>query len=121
MFGLRVATAGGGIQKNRSQSEMEIGDGDWLGLYFTLAARSVSAILHRAMKHRNLTHEMYTATAIDDVIERGGRPDWAALRDAAEADPAILRKIFRVCEAHVTDPHAQRHCLWMHYVTRRIA
>ena len=73
------------------------------------------------MKHRHLNHENYTAAAIDDIISRGGRSDWAGLRDAAAADPAIRQKILRVCTAHADDPHAQRYHLWKHHAGRRAA
>ncbi len=32
------------------------------------------------MQHRHLTHERYTLAAIDDIIARGKRRDWAELR-----------------------------------------
>ena len=37
------------------------------------------------MQHRHLTHEQYTLAAIDDIIARGKRRDWAELRQAALA------------------------------------
>ena len=73
------------------------------------------------MQHRHLNHETFTAAAIDDIIDRGGRSDWVELRQAATADPAILRKILKVCGAHERDPYAQRYHLWRHYAARRIA
>ncbi|MDD4735344.1 MAG: hypothetical protein PHP44_04475 [Kiritimatiellae bacterium] len=48
------------------------------------------------MKHRHLTDDAYTLAAIDDVIERGGRYDWAALRDCARADQGVLKNSPRV-------------------------
>ena len=59
--------------------------------------------------------------AIDDIIERGNRADWAALRDSAKTDPVILRKILRVCAAHTGDPYAQRYHLWRFYAERHVA
>jgi hypothetical protein len=41
------------------------------------------------MLHRHLTHQQLTLAAIDDVIARGKRQDWAALRRAALDDRAI--------------------------------
>jgi len=73
------------------------------------------------MEHRHLNHHDYTLAAIDDIISRGGRRDWAALRDAARADAAILCRILRVCAAHRGDPSAQRYRLWSHYAARRTA
>jgi hypothetical protein len=73
------------------------------------------------MQHRHLTTERLTTAAIDDIIERGGRGDWAELRDAAKADREILQAILRVCAAHAQDPHAQRYHLWRHYAAQRVA
>ena len=67
------------------------------------------------MKHRHLTHEQFTLAAIDDVIARGRRPDWAALRRALLADVAVRDKVLRVCAARVADPYAQRYHFWKHY------
>ena len=55
------------------------------------------------MLHRHLTHQQFTLAAIDDIIARGKRQDWAELRKAALADRTILEKILRVCQAHVAD------------------
>ena len=61
------------------------------------------------MWHRHLTHQQFTLAAIDDIIARGKRQDWAELRKAALADHSVLEKILRVCQAHVADPYAQRY------------
>jgi hypothetical protein len=58
------------------------------------------------MLHRYLAHQLCTLAAIDDVIARGKRQDWAALRRVALADRAVLEKVLRVCQAHVADPYA---------------
>ena len=68
------------------------------------------------MLHRHLTHQQFTLAAIDDVIARGKRPDWAAL-----ADRATLEKVLRVCQAHVADPYAQRYHFWKQYAERYLA
>ena len=73
------------------------------------------------MQHRHLTHEGYTSAAIDDIIGRGSRNDWAALRAVAVNDPVILKKILRVCEAHVNDPYEQRFYLWKYYAEHHLA
>jgi len=44
------------------------------------------------MWHRHLTHQQFTLAAIDDIIARGKRQDWAELRKAALADRAVLEK-----------------------------
>ncbi len=67
------------------------------------------------MLHRHLNHEGYTLAALDDVIERGKRADWAELRSVALADRAIMEKILRVAQAHACDPYAQRYHFWRRY------
>jgi hypothetical protein len=74
-----------------------------------------------AVLHRHLTHQEFTLAAIDDVISRGKRHDWAELRRAVLADPAVLEKTLRVCQAHVADPYAQRYHFWKQYAERRLA
>ena len=71
------------------------------------------------MQHRHLNHEGYSLAAIDDLIARGGRADWAELRRAVFESPTLLEKIRRVCSAHIQDPYAQRYHLWMHYANSR--
>lgn len=68
------------------------------------------------MLHRHLNHQRFTLAAIDDVISRGRWQDWADLRLAVLADRTLLEKVERVCHAHTSDPYAQRHHFWMHYV-----
>ena len=72
------------------------------------------------MEHRHLKHCDYTMAAIDDIIARGGRKDWVELRNAT-ADPDVVRKILHVCQAHTSDPYAQRYHLWRHYASRTAA
>ncbi|HMO25072.1 MAG TPA: hypothetical protein PKB10_02275 [Tepidisphaeraceae bacterium] len=71
------------------------------------------------MVHRHIQPGRLTLAAIDDIIARGKRADWAALRDQALADPAIFDDIQRICAAHLDDPYAQRYHLWNHYAQRR--
>lgn len=74
-----------------------------------------------AMLHRHLTHQDFTLAAIDDVIGRGKRQDWAELRRVALRDREILEKVLRVCGAHVQDPYAQRYYFWKSYAKRHLA
>jgi len=67
------------------------------------------------MQHRHLNHQQYTLAAIDDVISRGQWQDWADLRRAVLADPAIMDKVERVCRPYAADPYAQRYHFWRHY------
>lgn len=76
---------------------------------------------NHVMLHRHLTHQEFTLAAIDDVIGRGKRQDWADLRRAALADQVVLEKILRVCQAHVADPYAQRYHFWKQYAERYLA
>lgn len=73
------------------------------------------------MLHRHLNHQGFTLAAIDDVIGRGKRQDWADLRRAVLRDRALLGKVLRVCEAYVHDPYAQRYHFWKHYAERYLA
>ncbi len=73
------------------------------------------------MHHRHLTHQEFTLAAIDDVIARGKRRDWAELRQVALADQRVLEKIMRVCQAYVADPYAQRYRFWKYYAEQHLA
>ncbi|MBK8049529.1 MAG: hypothetical protein IPK16_21890 [Anaerolineales bacterium] len=70
------------------------------------------------MQHRHLTQQDLTLAAIDDIIGRGKRADWAVLRTALLADPSLSTKILRVCQAQIADPYAQRYHFWSHYAQR---
>lgn len=74
-----------------------------------------------AMLHRHLNHQDFTLAAIDDVIDRGRRQDWAELRRAALTDRDVMEKVRRVCDAHVQDPYAQRYHFWKGYADRHLA
>jgi hypothetical protein len=73
------------------------------------------------MLHRHLTHQEFTLAAIDDVISRGKRQDWALLRQAILEDQNLVEKVLRVCRAHISDPYAQRYHFWKIYVERQLA
>ena len=77
-------------------------------------------LYNRLMIHRHLTHQQFTLAAIDDVIARGKRADWAALRQAALADRVVMEKVLRVCLAHIADPYAQRYHFWKLYAERHL-
>jgi hypothetical protein len=72
------------------------------------------------MLHRHLNHSEFTLAAIDDVISRGKRRDWAELRRAALGHRSVLEKVMQVCLAHVDDPYAQRYHFWKHYAERHL-
>jgi len=73
------------------------------------------------MLHRHLNHERFTLAAIDDVISRGRRRDWAELRRAALSDRSVLEKVLQVCRAHTDDPYAQRYHFWTHHAESHLA
>lgn len=72
------------------------------------------------MLHRHLNHEEYTLAAIDDIIARGKRKDWAELRAIALGDRAVMEKIRRVAEAYAQDRYAQRQAFWRLYAERHL-
>jgi hypothetical protein len=79
-------------------------------------------ILHnRKMFHRHLNHSNYTLAAIDDIIARGTRGDWRALRDACRADIEVRAKIVRICANYSNDRFAQRQALWSLYAKQLTA
>lgn len=68
------------------------------------------------MEHRHIQSKPILSTAaIDDIIDRGGRADWAFLRDRSRKDVSVMEKIRRVCEVHCSDPHDQKYHLWRLY------
>jgi hypothetical protein len=73
------------------------------------------------MKHRHLDHQEFTLAAIDDLIGRGKRKDWAELRHAALNDPLVIEKVLHICQARTADPYAQRYHFWKQYVERNLA
>lgn len=70
------------------------------------------------MLHRHLTHQQFTLAAIDDVIARGKRQDWAELRRVALGDRTVMEKVLRICQARIHDPYAQRYHFWKQYAER---
>lgn len=73
------------------------------------------------MLHRHLNDQQYSLAAIDDVIARGKRSDWADLRRAVLNDRAVLQGVLRIARAHESDPLAQRYHFWRQYAERRSA
>ncbi len=73
-------------------------------------------VVQFTMLHRHLNHQRFTLAAIDDVISCGRWQDWADLRRAVLTDRALMDKVERVCRPYASDPYAQRHHFWMHYV-----
>lgn len=68
------------------------------------------------MEHRHIqSSSALSAAAVDDIIDRGGRADWAFLRDASRKDSSVMAKIRRVCAAHILDSQDQKYHLWSLY------
>ena len=72
------------------------------------------------MLHRHLNHQEYTLAALDDVIDRGKRADWAELRSVALRDRNLMEKILQVSLAHAHDPYAQRYHFWRQYAQQHL-
>jgi hypothetical protein len=73
------------------------------------------------MIHRHLWDGVgYILPAIDDVIDRGKRADWAELRSAALADRALMIQILQIARAHAHDPYAQRYHFWRQYAEQHL-
>lgn len=73
------------------------------------------------MLHRHLNHEEFSLAAIDDIIARGKKKDWADLRLAVIADSIVRGKVIHVCRVYVNDPYAQRYHFWRLYAQRYLA
>lgn len=52
------------------------------------------------MKHRNLTTQDWTRSAIDSLFERGIRPDWEEFSRALGHDKLLARETLLVCDYH---------------------
>jgi hypothetical protein len=61
------------------------------------------------MEHRHLIGDSLSLAAIDDIIERGQRDDWARLGQAAlgEGGDKIVKKIERICAARRANAEAE--------------
>jgi hypothetical protein len=86
-----------------------------------LIAIAASILHNRIMLHRHLNHSNYTLAAFDDIIARGSRADWVALRDACRSDEQVRAKIVRICEVYSKDRFAQRQALWALYAEQHAA
>lgn len=73
------------------------------------------------MIHRHLNHQDFTLAAIDDIIARGNKADWSALRRAALSEKPLLLKIQKICASQISDPYAQRYHFWNNYASHHLA
>jgi len=67
------------------------------------------------MRHRHLNHERLTPAAIDDIIARGAREDWAELGRAVKANQDIRGAVRRIVQAKAADHETQRYHFWKLY------
>ncbi len=72
------------------------------------------------MLHRYLKHQAFTLAAIDDVISRGKRQDWAELRYTALKERHVMEKVLRVRNAHIEVTYAQRYQFWRYYAEQHL-
>lgn len=76
------------------------------------------------MDHRHLRSPQFadpqalSLAAVDDIIGRGKRSDWAMLRDVVKGSKLIAERVIRVCTPRLSDPYEQRYHLWFHYARR---
>ena len=61
------------------------------------------------MIHRHIEDLEYSLPAIDSIIERGKRGDWAALQIAVRSDPDICRKVLRIARHNLEHPYTNRY------------
>jgi hypothetical protein len=67
------------------------------------------------MEHRHITDTGYTRPAIDDIIERGGKNDWAALQSMVRSDPDLCRKVNEIASHNLDHPFTIRYHFWLAY------
>ena len=78
-----------------------------------LTLESVLSYKALSMQHRHIEScGRLSSAAIDDIIDRGGRKDWAYLRDCSRNDAEIMAKIRKICAAHQSDATDQKYHLW---------
>lgn len=71
------------------------------------------------MIHRHISDiNSLSSVAIDDIIDRGKRPDWAFLRDAMSQDLNVVRRVKKVCAAHLSDIYDQKYHFWNLYAEK---
>jgi len=74
------------------------------------------------MLHRHLNVEDFSLPAIDDIIERGERKEWAELGAAALKEASLYGDILQIAEARLArNPRAQRYIFWRNYAQKQLA
>ena len=69
-------------------------------------------LLHRNINIEDIPEGQYFHTTIENIIDRGGRRDWALLYRAMLQDPVILQRVATVSEALRDHPFSKRFEFW---------
>jgi hypothetical protein len=72
------------------------------------------------MRHRHINDTGYSLPAIDSIIERGRREDWALLQIQLRRDPDLCRKVFAVAVHNLDHPYTIRYHYWYHYAKEHL-
>jgi hypothetical protein len=72
------------------------------------------------MWHRHIQDEGFSLPAIDSIIERGKRNDWAALQIAIRSDPNLCLKVFKIAQHNLEHPYTIRYHYWYHYAKEHL-
>jgi hypothetical protein len=72
------------------------------------------------MRHRHIEDSGYSLAAIDSIIERGQRKDWAALQITMKDNPDLCRKVFNLARYNLEHPYTIRYHYWYHYSKERL-
>ncbi|MDR1579196.1 MAG: hypothetical protein LBS35_02465 [Synergistaceae bacterium] len=72
------------------------------------------------MRHRNIDDTKYSLAAIDSVIERGQRRDWALLQLEMKRSPDLCRKVFDIASHNLEHPYTIRYHYWYHLAKERL-
>ena len=72
------------------------------------------------MNHRHIIDAGYSLAAIDSVIERGQRKDWALLQISMRDDLGLCRKVFHVASHNLEHPYTIRYHYWYHYSKKQL-
>jgi len=72
------------------------------------------------MDHRHITDSGYSSPAIDSIIERGQRKDWALLQIAMRGDLDLCNKVLRIATHNLEHPYTIRYHYWYHYAQKQL-
>ena len=67
------------------------------------------------MEHRHIEDKGYSLPAIDSIIERGKRRDWAALQVAMRPDSEVCSKVLKIARHNLKHPYTIRYHYWYYY------